>query len=110
MAKLLYFALLFGVFHNLVFIQAFVAAYQEYNWNKVTVKVNDTVDYIITEKKYTYVKIKIQSVLKKLYFQFWLGPEGLSNTKLKLRVHTCTKAVHSSCYWPSICMYYPKHR
>ena len=82
MAKLFIFALLFGVFHNLGFIPAFVAAYQEYNWDKATFKVVDTADYIIKEKKNVYVKIKVQSVLKKLYFQFWLGPEGLSSTKL----------------------------
>ena len=58
MTKLLYFALLFGVFHNLGFIPALVAAYQEYNWDKITFKVNDTVDYIIKVKKNVYVKIE----------------------------------------------------
>ena len=58
MTKLLYFSLLFGVFHNLGFIPAFVAAYQEYNWDKITFKVNDTVDYIIKVKKNVYVKIE----------------------------------------------------
>ena len=63
MAKLLYFALLFGVFHN--FLPAFVVSYQEYNWDKITFKTDLIADYIIQEKKNVYVKIKVESVLKK---------------------------------------------
>ena len=69
MAKLLYFALLFGVFHN--FLPAFVVSYQEYNWDKITFKTDLIADYIIQEKKNVYVKIKVESVLKKkIIFHF----------------------------------------
>ena len=61
MAKLLYFALLLGVFHSLGLEPAFVSAYQEYNWNKITFKADLIVEYILEEKKNVYVYF---------YFQF----------------------------------------
>ena len=102
MAKLLYFTLIFGIFHDLGFSPAFVVALQEYNWNKITFKADDIADYIIKEKKNVYVTNKVESVLKKklILLSSSFRPRRAQQQRTQKSSYDSIgiSAVHSSCY------------